>query len=224
MAVQSFFGTSTKNTINTKQYSAIVELSCTEGYIVSASYKDKDAQGIAQRLTLTLVKDAKSQTLEMGTSPSGSGARFETGDKQYSFWEHQGEFTLEQKGKTLSVCRTIEPDQTRPSLMTKTWKWEKTEYSDDTLVKPAQKGFFALSFKQDGKVTIQTDCNAMSSTYQFEGSKLTFGEIMSTRKFCEGSQENEFAQMINEIATYFFTEEGVLVFEFKYDSGSMTFK
>lgn len=224
MVFLSLFGSSKSSLLNPKSDTSNTELSCTEGYIISAHYKDKDGQGIAKRLTLTLLKDAKSQTLEMSVAPSGSGARFETSDKMYSFWEHQGEFTLAKQDETLSVCRTIEPDQTRPSLMTKTWKWEKTEYSDDTLVEPTKESAFALTFKQDGKVMIQTDCNAMSSTYQLDGSKLTFGEIMSTKKYCEGSQENEFAKMLKEIVTFFFTEEGVLIMELKYDSGSMTFK
>jgi len=224
MAFQSLFGTSKQRSLNTKKNASRIELSCTKGYIISADYGDKDTQGVAKRLTLTLLKDAQSQTLEMSVAPSGSGARFETSDKMYSFWEHQGEFTLAKQDETLSVCRTIEPDQTRPSLLTKTWKWEKTEYSDNTIIEPTQEGEFALTFKQDGKVMIQTDCNAMSSTYQLDGSKVTFGDIMSTKKYCEGSQENEFAQTLKEIVTFFFTEEGVLIMELKYDSGSMTFK
>ena len=45
-----------------------------------------------------------------------------------------------------------------------------------------------------------------------------------TRMYCEGSQETEFVKMLLEVRSYFFTDEGELIFEIKLDSGVMRFR
>ena len=45
-----------------------------------------------------------------------------------------------------------------------------------------------------------------------------------TRMLCDGSQEMEFVQMLQNVYSYFFTGNGRLVLELKYDSGSIIFR
>jgi heat shock protein HslJ len=45
--------------------------------------------------------------------------------------------------------------------------------------------------------------------------------MMSTRMYCEGSQEQLFSKMLENVSSYLFTDDGQLVLELKYDSGSI---
>jgi hypothetical protein len=42
--------------------------------------------------------------------------------------------------------------------------------------------------------------------------------------YCENSQEAEFTKMLGEVESYYFTNRGELVFNLKFDSGSMIFR
>lgn len=107
----------------------------------------------------------------------------------------------------------------------KTWKWIKTSYSNDTEILPKNADAFTISFKNDGTFSATTDCNSMNGTYKVVDKQITFGEnIAKTKKFCEGSQEQEFAEQFGKIQSYFFTSRGELVFDLKFDSGSAIFR
>jgi heat shock protein HslJ len=116
-----------------------------------------------------------------------------------------------------------EANPAKMSLEMKTWTWINTRYSDGKVVTPAKANAFTLTFK-DGKVSATTDCNRMFGGYTVSGSRLSFGNLASTRMFCEGSQENEFAKMLGATQGYRFTSKGELVFSLKMDSGTMTFR
>lgn len=47
-------------------------------------------------------------------------------------------------------------------------------------------------------------CNALMGTYALEGSKLSFGSIGSTKKYCEGVQptENAVKEMLGKVDAY----------------------
>lgn len=114
-----------------------------------------------------------------------------------------------------------------PSIMTldmKTWYWEKTEYNNDSSHKPVSPRVFSLKFEKNGNVVISTDCNSMQGDYSVTNKQIAFSAIISTRMFCEGSQEQLFAGMLANVNAYFFTSKGQLVLDLKYDSGSMIFR
>lgn len=112
-------------------------------------------------------------------------------------------------------------DDIEPLLMAldmKTWQWQETRLVDGRVVTPVKPGVFTLSFGGSGAVEIGTDCNSMSSTYEAYNGNLTFGPIMSTKMFCEGSQETEFVAFLETFATYQFTGKGELLVKTKDDS------
>ena len=77
----------------------------------------------------------------------------------------------------------------------------------------------------DGRVQGTTDCNGFSGAYTTDGHKIQFDDKMAmTRMYCEGSQEAEFVKMLLEVRSYFFTDEGELILEIKFDSGSIKFR
>lgn len=118
-------------------------------------------------------------------------------------------------------AREEQAEPARMTLQTKTWYWEKTLYNDDTVHVPNEPGVFSLAFGQDGRVAITTDCNSMGGNYRVEGNQLQFEQMMSTRMYCEGSQEQLFSKMLENVSSYLFTDDGQLVLELKYDSGSI---
>lgn len=114
-----------------------------------------------------------------------------------------------------------------PSVMKldmKKWEWVKTEMSDGTVITPKKKGAFSITFGKNGVASISTDCNSANGSYVVQKNLLTFGQLASTKMYCEGSQEDSFIKSINTIASYFFTSKGELILEIKMDSGSMIFK
>jgi len=115
-----------------------------------------------------------------------------------------------------------------PEVMTldmKPWQWIKTVYNNDTEVKPNNPESFNIEFKNDNSFSATTDCNSLSGSYEVNDKKITFGEnIAMTMMFCEESQEQEFVSFLGETQSFFFTNKGDLVFDLKFDSGSVIFK
>jgi len=109
------------------------------------------------------------------------------------------------------------------TLESKEWNWIETTYNNDTKIVPKKIGIFRLKFER-GKVNIATDCNSASGSYSIDGNKLAIKNIAITEKYCKDSMEGEFVKMLGEIDSYFFKEDGQLVFDLKYDTGSSIFK
>jgi heat shock protein HslJ len=108
-----------------------------------------------------------------------------------------------------------------PTIDMLAWEFVRSEY-DGTVIVPKNSGVFALTFKPDGTVQIATDCNSMSAPYTTQGYSLTFGPITSTKMYCEGSQETEFAKVLSDVHAYSFAENGDLLLRFA-KSGVATF-
>lgn len=119
---------------------------------------------------------------------------------------------------------TGEADPSRMTLGMKTWNWISSHYNDGRVVAPKQEGRFTLAFGADGRVDITTDCNRMGGAYTAGASDLMFSQMISTKMYCEGSQETEFAQTLETVSGYHFTSRGELVLDLKFDSGSVIFR
>jgi len=126
----------------------------------------------------------------------------------------------------IQVAREFEgeADPARMKLSMKTWYWVQTSYNDDSVHSPADADVFSLTFQPDGTLLVTTDCNNMRGNYRVEDNRLMFAQMISTRMYCEDSQEQLFAKMLHSVNSYFFTSHGKLVLELKYDSGSMIFQ
>lgn len=116
-----------------------------------------------------------------------------------------------------------EADPSRMTLEMQAWNWISTLYNDEREIRPSQPGKFTLLF-EDGKILISTDCNSGSTSYVTASSTISFGPIVSTKMFCEGSQETEFFTMIANSTSYHFTSRGELILDLKFDSGSVTLR
>ncbi len=109
-------------------------------------------------------------------------------------------------------------------LEMKTWEWIEANYSDGETTTPKNPKIFTLTFDGKGRFSATTDCNAMSGNYAADDAVLSFGAIAMTKKFCDGSQEGEFASYFDTTTGYHFTSKGELILELQYDSGTVTFR
>ncbi|KKT81654.1 MAG: hypothetical protein A2V96_01055 [Candidatus Yonathbacteria bacterium RBG_16_43_6] len=117
-----------------------------------------------------------------------------------------------------------EADPSRMTLDMTTWKWIRTVYNDGTIVTPQKPEAFSLTFRKDGTVSVKTDCNSMSGTYEVSGKNIEFKDMATTLMYCEGSQEQVFSTMLGKVQSFLFTSRGELVLELKFDSGLIIFR
>lgn len=84
-----------------------VNLVCSNGYKAQAEYYSQNDQGIMEKLRLAMIKGGETTNYDMIPAMSASGAKFETADKKFSFWEHQGEFAFAENDEDLAICREV---------------------------------------------------------------------------------------------------------------------
>lgn len=82
-----------------------ISLLCSNGYTGKATYYDPGNDGIMRRLLVVTAQGEDIKQYLMLPAVSASGAKFATRDTLSSFWEHQGEFTFEQNGVTVAICK-----------------------------------------------------------------------------------------------------------------------
>ncbi len=114
-----------------------------------------------------------------------------------------------------------------PSVMTlpmNTWVWISALYNDEREIKPTKKDAFTLKFGSDGRFNATTDCNAIAGKYTTKNEMISFTDMISTKMFCEGSQETVFAELLTNTSSYHFTSRGELILDLKFDSGSVVFR
>lgn len=82
-----------------------IRLVCSNGYTANATYYDPAKDGVMKRLLLVTAQGEDIKQYLMLTTVAASGAKFATRDGMSSFWEHQGEFTFEQNGTVVAICK-----------------------------------------------------------------------------------------------------------------------
>lgn len=81
-----------------------LHLSCNNSYEITATYHTPDETGVLSKVSLTIQEKSKQNSYEMNSVISASGAKFETSDQKYFFWEHQGTFIFGEEDNTLAEC------------------------------------------------------------------------------------------------------------------------
>jgi heat shock protein HslJ len=118
-----------------------------------------------------------------------------------------------------------EADPSRMTLTMKTWSWVSASFNDERVVTPKKPNAFTITFEEGGRFSATTDCNSVGGEYSVGANgAITFSEMVQTLMFCEGSQEAEFVQLLSNTAFYHFTSRGDLIFDLKFDSGTVAFK
>ena len=106
-----------------------------------------------------------------------------------------------------------------------TWKWEAFQdtagINDITVSDPEN---YTLTLNEDGKASIQADCNQVTWTYELDDSQLSFDTTgPSTLAMCaEDSLDQQFLERLGHTAT-FVIEDGKLYLNLWADAGNMVF-
>jgi len=105
----------------------------------------------------------------------------------------------------------------------KSWTWISAINGSRNII-PKKPGVFGLSFTDKGMFSIITDCNNSSGKYVATRGDLTLSDIVSTEKYCEGSQEQDFLALLHDVVGFHFTSRGEFVLDLAGDVGSITFR
>jgi heat shock protein HslJ len=85
------------------------------------------------------------------------------------------------------------------TLAATSWTWVTTEGVGTTPTPDT----FILSFDPNGQlVSSKTDCNSMSGGVEVENNTLSFGPMMTTLMYCEGSLEGEYGAQLAAVSSY----------------------
>ncbi|MGD2078507.1 MAG: serine hydrolase [Chloroflexota bacterium] len=108
------------------------------------------------------------------------------------------------------------------ALTTNSWQWvaftSPVEQFDVEMPES-----YELAFNEDGTVSVVADCNNASGSYTADTSSLTIELGPMTMAACsEESRSDQFVQLLNGLALYFF-EEGDLYIDLMADGGTLTF-
>lgn len=117
-----------------------------------------------------------------------------------------------------------EADPLKMSLGMKKWVWTSALYQDGREILPKKGGAFTVTFGNDGRFSATTDCNTVSGSYTVKEKQITFGQMISTKMFCEGSQESDFTKLLENSTSFNFTSRGELILDLKFDSGTVVFR
>lgn len=117
-----------------------------------------------------------------------------------------------------------EADPSKMTLGMKPWTWLRALYNDGRTVTPKKAGAFTLTFSPDGKFSAKTDCNSVGGKYAVNKNNIAMSDMISTKMYCEGSQEGEFTKLLSDAQSFHFTSKGELIFDLKFDSGSVVLR
>lgn len=113
----------------------------------------------------------------------------------------------------------------KPVLLPNTsWRWDYTEATDESLLTlPKKPEAFVLAFDDAGRASSQTDCNSLGGTYTLSGDKLNFGAMMSTKMFCEDSDEVVYGEQLSLVESVDLTLPTSMRLMLKGGAGTMVF-
>lgn len=116
-----------------------------------------------------------------------------------------------------------EADPARMTLTMTEWRWISATNPDGTVVKPKVEGQFTVSFDGMARFSAKTDCNQMGGKYTWNDGRIAFLEVISTKMYCEGSQEGVFGEILADAEGYRFTVRGEMILELA-SGGTATFR
>lgn len=110
-----------------------------------------------------------------------------------------------------------------PTLTGTTWQWMHFADGAQAFDVPEPENY-TITFMDDDTFHAQADCNTVSGTYTVDDdSMITIEPGPSTLIACPpGSLGEDFMRYLSQVTIYSFTEDGDLLLEAPFDSGSLT--
>jgi heat shock protein HslJ len=101
------------------------------------------------------------------------------------------------------------------------WEWTGMQDSQGS-TSVSDPRHYTITFKDDGSVTIQADCNQVSGSYSMSGSSVTIQLGASTTAYCgEGSQDQVYLASLSKVSSYAVDQKGL---ELHFSDGKMDFR
>jgi heat shock protein HslJ len=134
---------------------------------------------------------------------------------------------MDENGRLLLSFQRAEnpsPDLIGVYLAGTSWKWLEFDSSDGEVIAPHNSDEYTLTFKEDGGLEIQADCNFVEGSYVVDGDSLIIQLGSPGPALCSpGSLSDRYMQLIGDATTYLFTENSELAISVIYDSGILFF-
>lgn len=103
------------------------------------------------------------------------------------------------------------------------WRWQRSQYNNDTEAVPTVPEHYTLTLKDDGTVHVRADCNVAGGSYTLEEHRLTVEVTHSTMAMCPPDSLNTVYLKDLAAVQSWMLHEGDLVLMLKYDTGTMRF-
>lgn len=161
--------------------------------------------------------------LKLKSAVSASGTRYLDESGKVEVWLRGESMTISQNDKQV-FAGNVGGQSDAEKLTGSVWVWQATT-AGGKVIEPKDKTAFTLTFNSAEKtLNAATDCNNIFGPYTLgENNKLAFGDLGMTRKYCEGSQETDFAEGLGKVKSFSFNGAGALVLEFTTEGDSMLF-
>jgi len=109
-------------------------------------------------------------------------------------------------------------------LIGKEYRWLRTELQDNQVILPKIQGKFSLVFYEDQKFSVQTDCNSNGGNYSLDENKISLTDIVSTKMYCENSQENIFVRDLQKTSSFEILPDNTLILNLANNLGRIYFR
>lgn len=165
--------------------------------------------------TATIYPNETNQVVFNATT-SGSGARYENLKQGLILWNKGDDVSLYLNDSPIFTGTDINKKVNEPvsendnSKILGSWTWQETVLSNKEKIIPKDKNLFSITFEKDGNISGKTDCNGFGGTYSNTDVVLSFGPLVSTLMYCEGSQETEFTSYLSKTVNYSIQDDNEL--------------
>jgi heat shock protein HslJ len=105
-------------------------------------------------------------------------------------------------------------DQARAQLVGVTWQLEAIERDSGGVVTVDDPSRYTARFREDGRVTVRSDCNLCAGTFHLDKTALVIGPLACTRAACPpGSLDGAYEAALSTVSG-FTVSDGTLVLAF----------
>lgn len=182
-----------------------------DGLIIGEGFATADGEWMTEEY----VPFTATVTFDADTSVSPNGAIILQKSNASGLPEHDDAFEFPVVFAEPSAAERGSPN----TLAGTSWFWVTTEGVGTTPTPET----FVLRFDPNGQeVSSKTDCNSMSGGVVIDGEMISFGPMMTTLMYCEGSLEGEYGTQLGQVASYV-REGNTLRLNLLRDAGVMVF-
>lgn len=97
---------------------------------------------------------------------------------------------------------TTPPTEATRRDLNGSYNWLGNKKADGTVAYTPKSTTAFNMVLNDGDMTSSTDCNSLGGSYVSSSQTLSFGPLMSTLMYCEGSEESVYSSFLSQATSY----------------------